>query len=169
MDSFLLVLVDRWRRNLRLEKTLIPNLEWEITTTKATNRYVPLQAENTCNVTRGYHVQCEQTIFAQPPSIADQKLVETLCAVRAMQRGTAQRLRFLLKIFTLGILGNDADKDGYTPEKLKQAALFGHYKTVIDILDHWSGVTPNDLCEAVSTYSLLRHDTLYWSWHWGRI
>ncbi len=46
--------------------------------------------------------QKETTMFAQPPSIADKKLVETLCTVRAIQRGTAERLRFLARIFSLG-------------------------------------------------------------------
>lgn len=90
-------------------------------------------------------------MFGAAPSVADKRLVETLCTVRALQRGTARRLRILLKIFTLGILGADPERDSYTPEHLKQAALFGHYNKVVDILDHWSEVSPNDRCEEGDT------------------
>ncbi len=45
------------------------------------------------------------------------------------------------------IAGTEPYREGYTPHHLRQAALFGHYNKCVDILDHWSEVTPNDRCE----------------------
>jgi hypothetical protein len=62
-----------------------------------------------------------------------------------------------LKIFSLGMLGSDPEKDFYKPNDLKQAALFGHYNKVVDILDHWSEITPNSRCEVTCTLTTATH------------
>jgi len=68
-----------------------------------------------------------------------------------MRRATARRIRLVKKVFSLGLAGADPEDDAYCADDLKQAAVFGHYEKCVDIMDHWSEISPNARCEAGDT------------------
>lgn len=88
----------------------------------------------------------ESAFAATERSVAEKRFVETIFAVRKARKETRSRLNKLFRSIVGGLFVPFPDEIIYTAQDLRRAAVFGRYESVVDILDHWSSVTPNDRC-----------------------
>lgn len=71
--------------------------------------------------------------------------MKTLVSVRQGKLETKKRVNQLFRIFG-GLIVPFPDDHSYSVQDLRREATFGRYENVVDILEHWSGLTPNHRC-----------------------
>eukprot|EP00604_Paraphysomonas_vestita_P000435 CAMPEP_0174826192 /NCGR_PEP_ID=MMETSP1107-20130205/43651_1 /TAXON_ID=36770 /ORGANISM="Paraphysomonas vestita, Strain GFlagA" /LENGTH=174 /DNA_ID=CAMNT_0016058835 /DNA_START=2146 /DNA_END=2667 /DNA_ORIENTATION=- len=88
----------------------------------------------------------EKAFEAAEKTPSNKLFIETLIAVRRMKIEAKKKVNQAFRSVIGGLYVPFPDETVYTVQDLRREAIYGHYETVVDLLEHWSDLSPNDRC-----------------------